>query len=706
MQISLKWINELLNIETVSLDYLIEKLTLGGFEVEEIVEMEINNQKIITLDISATANRSDSLSIQGISLEIAGLLNKPPKILKYSRNNFNWKQKIENLSEITLAKNDCSTFISFTVENLTNLTTPEWLKQKLLASGLSVENNLLDFQNYILLETGYPFEFYDLNKIKSKSNQNEFNLTLNWSKNTEKFIASDGLEYDLTDSILMLQANNLPIGIAGIIPNNAVRYSDDTNSLLIEASIFNAAKIRQQSRSLGLRTDRSARYEKSIKNTNLIESCYRLISLLRISNPKLSCKLHTIAQPGEQNLIPISLNYNTINKVLGPVTNSGKLNSTYIPIKKITNYLKRLNFNFTYDAVNLRWKVTSPSSRTDDILREIDLIEEIGRLHGFNHFLTHLPKIEKIGVEDFSYQTRKKLTACFINLGFNELIHYSLVSEKTYIDNETKLINPLLKDCSNLRSSLLPNLIKTIEENLKKGSFAIEGFEYGHIFSGYDPESFKEKEYIAGIFGGISAKSSWLDSSKPLSWFEAKGKIEQLFRKLNILIYWKAYNPVKDKTILHPYCTAELFLKNGIHLGIFGQIHPILSKKLNISSNLYLFEFDFTLLQNQIQINKLTTYEEYSLYPKIIKDLSFILNNDISFSELTKLLYFNGSKFLTEINLLDEYRGKSIPKNHTSLCLQLVFQSTERTLQNKEVENIITNLQLLLTKKFNITIRI
>jgi len=705
MQISLKWINELIDIENVDLNYLIDKLTLGGFEVEEILEIEINNQKTITLDISATANRSDSLSIQGISLEIACLLNKPLKILNYLNNNCEWKQKIENLSEISLAKNDCSLFLGLTIENLTNLTTPEWLKQKLLASGLTIENNLLDFQNYILLETGYPFEFYDLDKIKSISNNNELSLNLTYSKNKEKFIASDGVEYILDDSILMLKANYLPISIAGIISNNAVRYSKDTKSLLIEGSIFNSAKIRQQSRSLGLRTDRSARYEKSIKNTNLIESCYRLVSLLRISNPNLICKLYTIAQSVPQNLISICLNYKTVNKVLGPIKKSEKMNDRFLSVQTITNYLERLKFNYIYDKNNSIWKVTIPYLRSDDILCEIDLIEEIGRLHGFNNFLTQLPQIKKIGVEDFSYQTRKKLTTCFINLGFNELIHYSLVNEKTYLTNETKLINPLVKDYSNLRSSLLPNLIKTVQENLKKGNFTIEGFEYGHIFSGDNSRKFKEKEHVAGIFGGITTKSSWADSSKPLSWFEAKGKIEQLFKKLNILIYWKTYRTVKEKNILHPYCTGELYLTKGTSLGIFGQIHPILSKKLNISSDLYLFEFDFTVLQNQIQKNKLAIYDEYSFYPKIIKDLSFIIHNDISFNELKEILYLNGSKFLTEINLLDEYRGKSIPKNHTSLCLQLIFQSTEKTLQTKEVENIINNLQSLLIKKFNIVIR-
>ena len=161
MQISLKWVNELVNIEEINLDILIEKLTLGGFEVEEILEVEINRQKQIVLDISATANRSDSLSIYGISREIAALLDQPVKTSKYVTKNKNWRKIFEDNSEILSEDSDCSMFISIIVKNLTNQTSPKWLKEKLLSSGILPSNNLVDFQNYILLETGYPFEFYD-----------------------------------------------------------------------------------------------------------------------------------------------------------------------------------------------------------------------------------------------------------------------------------------------------------------------------------------------------------------------------------------------------------------------------------------------------------------------------------------------------------------------------------------------------------------
>jgi phenylalanyl-tRNA synthetase beta chain len=704
MQISLKWLNELVNIEDVNLDDLIEKLTLGGFEVEEILELEINNKKEITLDISATANRSDSLSIQGISREVAALLNKSLRSTKYSITNLNWKSDIEDLSSIIQNEQNCSTFIAMTLENLNDFTVPKWIKEKLLSSGITANNNLLDFQSYVLLETGYPFEFYDLDKIYSKLNESKFNLKIETATNNEQFLAANHTNYLLNESISIIKANELPISIAGIITKKDYCYSDKTTSLLIEGSIFNSTNIRQQSRSLGLRTDRSARYEKSLKNTNLLQSFYKLIYLLRISNPTLTCKFHTIKESEKQNSKPIVLQYKTIKEILGPIKEEITSN-IYIKPNLITNYLNRLNFNYIYDESNLTWKVNIPYLRSDDITLEIDLVEEIGRLHGFNNFLSRLPKIKTIGNEDSSYQIRKKITSCFLNLGFNELIHYSLVREKTFAINEIKLINPLIADYSNLRSSLLTSLIQTVEENLKQGNLLIEGFEFGHIFFRDILNDFKEKESLAGIFGGIERKSKWSNSLQPLTWFEAKGKLEQFFNQLNIVPEWETYELSKDNEIYHPYCTAQLYLDNKIELGTFGQINPILAKRLNIPSNLYLFEFDFELIRNQIQINKGSMYQNYSSYPKIVKDLSFIIHEDISFKKIKDLLYFNGTKFLSNIILLDEYKEESIPKHYISLCLQLTFQSDKKTLQNKEIENTITSLQLLLTDKLDAKIR-
>jgi phenylalanyl-tRNA synthetase beta chain len=705
MQISLKWINELVNIEDIELDELIDKLTLGGFEVEEILEVEINNKKEIALDISATANRSDSLSIQGISTEIKALLDKSNRSLNYSMKLNDLKQQLLVHTKVCEEQSDCNIFSSIIIENITNINIPKWVTKKLISAGIKPVQNLLDFQNYILLETGYPFSFYDCDKINAKLNNSDFNLTISKAQSNQPFLAINETEYNLDESILIVKANEVPISIAGIIESQEFAYSQTTTSLLIEASIFNAAKIRQQSRKLGVRTDRSTRYEKSLKNTYLIEALYRLILLLRISNPELHCKFHTMTKTMEQIPDPIILRSETVNEILGPSKNSKTGEFEYISIKNIENYLNRLNFTFSYDELKKSWQVIIPHSRTDDVTREIDLIEEIGRLHGFNNFLITLPKLKTVGIEDASYKTRKKITSALLNLGFNELIHYSLVNENTFINNEIKLVNPLVSEYSSLRMSLLPNLIKTVQENLKQSNSIINGFEYGHVFLADSISKFQEKEYVAGIFGGLKTKLTWSDSDTPVTWFEAKGKIEQLFYQLNVSVIYKNASNHSISNLFHTYRNAEVYLSSGLKMGIFGQMNPILANQLNLSSEFYLFEFDLEMIQDQIKLNQLTTYKSYSAYPKIIKDISFIIKQEITFNEIQELLYYNGTKFLSKINLLDEYKGNSIPAKHTSLCLQLIFQSNKKTLQNKEIEEIIKNLRNVLKDKFNATIR-
>lgn len=705
MQISLKWVNELVNIEEINLDILIEKLTLGGFEVEEILEVEINRQKQIVLDISATANRSDSLSIYGISTEIAALLDQPLKTSKCAVNNKEWRKIFEKKSETLSEDSNCSMFISIIVENLTNQTSPKWLKEKLLSSGILPSNNLVDFQNYILLETGYPFEFYDVKKIQSEVSNLQFSLSIEQAQGNPNFVTNNQVSYKLENSILTIQANEIPISIAGIIGADNFSISESTNSLLIEGSIFKASTIRQQSRKLGLRTDRSARYEKSIRPTYLKTSFYRLLSLLRISNPNLSLKLHTIKQMEEQPKVVILLRYKKINEILGPINSPTKIESKYISRKEVDHYLTRLKFEFTYDKSKEIWHVKIPHLRIEDIAREIDLIEEIGRLHGFNNFLTALPKISRIGNNDSHYKLKKKINSCLLNLGLNECIHYSLVNQSTFLTNEIDLVNPLLSDYSSLRLSLLPNLLKTVQENFQQKNKSLEGFEYGHVFSSSSKTKFEEKDHVAGVFGGIESKLSWTNSELGVSWFEAKGKIEQLFDQLNLLCYWKPCSNRNETKFFHPYRSAEIYSAEGKSFGIFGQIHPLLANKLNLASETYLFEFDLEMIEFQIQKNKLTFYKSYSLYPKIVKDLSLVIKNDIPFESIRKTLYSNGTEFLSEINLLDEYQGSSIPPKFKSLCLQFVFQSNRRTLETKEVDNILQQFQAILIQKFHANIR-
>jgi phenylalanyl-tRNA synthetase beta chain len=708
MRISFQWLNELIDLKNVNFDFLVEKLTLGGFEVEETFEFRINEQSDIILEISSTANRSDSLSIKGIAKEIAALLNTEYRTSPYVRPfldlNLIIQRLIEKTPSINSSVNGCSSFLMVNVQNINDHQSPNWLQQKLMASGIEPLNNLLDFQNYVTLETGYTFEFYDLEKVKSKVLQKNFTASLSYGKN-EKFLGPNGTNYTITPNILALKVEDTILSIGGIIPNKEFLYSPQSKSLLIEASIFNSKKIRQISRLIGVRTERSARYEKGLNSNKLNEALWRLLTLLKVSNSTLNCQLITAAKPQQLKEKTLFLKYKTLIKTLGPVIDPNTKRLIELDADQISQYLNRLKFQFTFDKKAVIWEIKIPDERNEDITREIDVIEEIGRLHGFNNFSTSLPSVTNVGHEDLSYQMRKKLTACLIGEGLTELINYSLVADQNF--QNIKIINPLVQDYSALRCSLLPNLLDTVSENFKQGNSCLEAFEYGHVFQTSTNNFFvDETEFIGGIFGGLELKTKWSNHSVYLSWFEAKGKIENIFNKLNIQIHWRNPSNQFFNEFLHPYRTSELYLSTGKRLGVFGQIHPLTAKKFTISPKSYLFEFNFETLKNEFKYQNLPVYLKYSAYPKIEKDLSFTVSREVSFEEVQNVIKIAGTNFLTSIRLLDEYRGENIPKSQTSLCVQLTFQSKSRTLVNKEIEKILDNITQILTEQFDISVRI
>jgi len=712
MRISINWINELINIQDIQLDNLIEKMTLGGFEVEDVIELTPFKKTTTVLDISATANRADSLSVYGLGKEMGSLLNKPIQKSTYHREINQQKEVLENI----LIKNaseeniNLSIFLGLTVKHLTNVCSPKWLQEKLISADIIPVNNLLDYKNYILLETGYPFEFYDLSKIKQTIKRDKFKLAIKTTEQNET-IKINNNDCLINNKILTLNANNQILGVSGVIPTDEYQYLESSSELLIEASIFNSKKIRQTSRALGIRTERSARYEKELMVSDFSEALLRLLLLLKINNPNVEFAYYTIYNKKTIIPAPIVLDYKNINKILGPIINQesdmGNELESYLTFKQISNYLDRLNFKYSYNNESQTWVVSILTSRINDISREIDLIEEIGRLHGFNNFKTCLPQVVEIGKEDLTYKLKKQLTLCFLNEGFTELIQYSLTNQN--LPNTISIVNPLFSECSQLRQSLLPGLVKTVNFNLKNTNLSLNGFEYGHIFKTDKLSKYKEIEYIAGVLGSQTNISHWSTNHKSISnldWFIAKGKLETIFHKLNLQVKWELENIKLYDQILHPYRTAKLTLDNGSELGVFGQIHPLLANKLNISDNIYLFELNFEIIKNKIKFTKLCLYNDYSTYPKITKDLSFLIDKSISFNKIKSVIQDSGSQFLSCIDLLDVYQTNEGQQNIQSLCVQLTFHAPNKTLVNTEIEYVMKNIQDNLIKNFNITLRI
>jgi|TARA_B110001450_G_C17660974_1_gene497189 phenylalanyl-tRNA synthetase beta chain len=723
MRVPLSWVNEFVNIENINLEDLIEKLTLAGFEVEEVLTLTINNKLETILDLSATANRPDSLSIRGISQEIAAVLNKPiNKNFNLSSKEFNTfltdPISLNNKLEITnhFDSSLCSDFLAIELEKFNFNIIPNWLKHKLICCDIQPQNNINDLINFILLETGYPFEFYDLEKIKMNLKCENYILNLKQIKNSENILLEnleDSLKLNSDSKILGLYANEELISLAGIETLKLYKPNKMTEQFLIEGSIFNSKLIRQTSRKIGLRTSRSARYEKRINNSEFLLAISRLLELIKNINNQVKFKIHTKKFETSGHEIKIPLQLKNINEILGPIVSnvepldSISNNVVYLTEKLVYEYLTRLNFKLKPTTIDptISWNVIIPFLRKDDITKEIDLIEEIGRLHGFNNFITKLPKIKQLGNPDLSYKFRIKLTSCFLNTGMNELINYSLVGINT--STSVKLNNPLTVDYANLRQSLLPKIIQNYNYNLKQGQEDFEGFEYGHVFKLNSKKKYHEKEVVSGILGNLKQHRNWNTKAHSLTWVQAKGKLELIFDKLDIQTYWKDLDQKQYENVLHPFRSATIYLKETNEvLGVFGQIHPIIFKKENLNSLQYVFELDFYKLRESENYKNVPMYQEYSIYPKIIKDISFIIDKQILYSEIETFISKYTQPLISKVELLDQYQGVNIPEDKISLCFKLTFQSNTKTLKTEEIDELLQILQKQLINKFDTVFRV
>ena len=865
-QLSLYWLNELLNLNGYNLDFFIKNLTINGFEVEDCLKVSYKSKSTIALQLSITANRGDALSLRGIAREIKMVMTRfkayqaePPvfKVFGVSRalrrrrkfrrrvgvfyggkafrlrkriyfNRYNrrrhlsvkrddkksmkwilrqtifkffwsventiyrspkWKPNRLYFKQPVFNTNDpkiFSRFLCFKLENLKNLKSPGWLQKRLAYSGIVPQNDLSDYKNYIFLESGYPFEFYDLKKITSKCDSENFKLNLSHASDI-KFTGTNNREYTLNQNILVLKANEEILSIAGVISNKDFAYSKDTDSVLIEGAIFHPKMIARQSRLLQLKTTRSNYYSKGgMDGCFFIQTWYRLLSLLKIANPQRKFKLHTSSYTSENESqiyhVPFVTWYawhevdifaswdfwlreKKIAQVLGEayyfqsiVYKQVYRKTKRLPCILIEDYLRKLDISYEfkylpgewqyfpiiygripipprstkrvlppnargwmpprkYGKPSRNWLLRVPNYRKADIKTETDMIEEFVRIYGVDKIISIYPQLTSYGIADLNYQTRREITQWLLNEGFNELISYSLVNEKIKNNQSISLLNPIANEYSSLRTSLLPNLIQIASENIKQGNKVFEGFEYGHIFSKDLKGEFFERECLSGIFGGIELREAWSEKSEYLSWFEAKGKIEKMFEKFNFPVVWNNLNDnsknLKDNDInlnfVHPYKAAKLYSKvTETFLGIFGELNPIIAKELAISSKFYLFEFDLRHLVTQYKkrkSNKSFDFKEYSSYPKLIKDLSFIIDKDLEIGSLLQFIYMSRTKFLSKLSLQDIYESDSLLSNQTSLCIQLVFQAKDKTLKNSDIEPWLKWITYKLKHTYNVVFR-
>ncbi len=657
-------------------------------------------------DLAITANRPDGMSVVGIAREISALLetklNFPELKTKYKTNVY----KNFNLCPEAITKNCLYSISNIETVNGKQLS-PEWLKDRLDKSGIKSINLLVDITNYILLEQGQPLHAFDKDKLSNligrKVSYEDFSVRK--ANNNENLLCLNGENYILNKNITIIACDDKPVAIAGVIGGLETAVNEDTSSIYLEGAVFNPVTIRKSSKELGIRTESSSRYEKGISYKNTLDSVTRAINILEeyfnILNPIINTSKEL-----DSTKILIPLRRERINKILGPIvirsenyeTNS-KLEKRYLSDTEISEKLKLIGCSLNIKEYG--WDVEIIPNRSQDLLREIDLIEEIARLIGYDMFDLNLPNPVKPGKLSSSQIALRKLKTGLIVNGFNEVLSYSLVPENK--NNLIKISNPLLLETSCLRDNIWQEHIKICNQNIKSGHDYCWIFEVGNVFS--NKPDFSQEEILNGAIYGNNKFEQWLGSNKDnnLTYYEARGKLKEALSTLNLKIEDRSTDSID---FLHPGRSSRLFTE-GNEVGYFGEIHPnLISNKIALKK-MYLFSLKLNnILKACTRQNKwITVYKQFPTVPKMERDINFIFNKKYQVSEIISQIKKSGKKLLEDVNLIDVYDDDSFDKEFISYTFRLSYRDSEKTLLDSDIAFLHDSIVEKIEKKFSTKLR-
>lgn len=710
MKFSWKWIKELINSPDITLEESINKLTLAGFEIETIDKKKDIND--ITLDLSITANRSDAASIIGITRELKTILKVPKPSSINTNIKFNTKNNqfhTININKSQFNNKNLSDIKITIIKNIQVKDSPGWLINKLKGCEIIQKDTLSNISKYINIKWGQDIEIFDINKINNKEFQQEL-LSIrhvNIKKYTDLINISNKNSNNFIES---LTYKNSIISLLGIKSNSDFYCNSNTSSIIILGHICKPKYIKNTIQLLKYKTEKSQKHLKVLSRHDFIKAYDETIDLvleLTNTNTYINYCSQYIWQQKNTELTHILINTQKIQYILGTINQERNLNT-----QEIIDILQKLNFE-PKQYQNLI-QVSIPEYRKHDIKREIDVIEEIGRIYGFNHFMDQLPQRQNIGYISKINILIKKIRHILKQLGLYEVIHYSLNNiEKNnfYIS----VHNPLQEDQTHLRHYLLYNLLNTLKYNKKQKNIFMECFEIGKTFQQQKSINNKKQTYykeninLAGIIGkNHFSKRLWSEKGKELSWFQAKGLLENLFEQIHAKVEWTHYksnnliirkNHKNIINICQPYKFAILTNKiNQNIIGIFGELNIKYSKDINPNYKNYIFEIDLIELIKSIHIKKHLSYifTKYSLYPSVTRNICLKLNQNITAELIKKILISHNQPLIESIEIIDEYYANSHQKESRNINYKITYRSLNKTLNESDINTIDSKLNQII----------
>ncbi len=661
-----------------------------GLNVEDVLGFE----KDYILHTAPTANRGDQMSVIGIARELSALFDRAMKVA-----DINVEEKKTNDFRVEIKDNDVCKYYSVGLLKGINIKpSPDWMQKRLLASGIRAINNVVDITNYVMLEYGTPLHAFDFDKLNGY-------LCVRRAEEGEKIVTLDEVERTMTRDTVVIATEKEPVCLGGVFGGHNSEIDENSKNLALEAAYFTAQSNRKSSRSVGYKSDACARYERGIDIKAVHKGLMRAVELLI---KYADAKFEGYVETGNNNPEPITitLRFPQIKRILGCDIDS----------EKALTILERLGFTIL-GKNEMACRVEVPSFRADDVTREVDLIEEIARINGYDQITPTLPA--RAGTAEIS--TAEKVMARVHDLmrsaGLNELQTSSLIGEPLLkqfnmtFDKEKAIYveNPASEDCTMLRQTLMASLLQCMKYNYDNGQKDFWGYEIGRSYlkigeTDEKNSGVKETLTLAGVITGSIQNSLWQTTGE-VDFYTVKGIIDKLLEELGLTRRIKftllAESPIAESHgCLHPYKTAVLTLlgKQPAVVGYYGEVHPEVRGKLKLNQNAFLFKLDLNMIIEAYN-ESVVRFKKLPQFPEVQRDLAVIVPAKTTWDELEKIVkkgvnnnVFNGCE------VFDVYQGEHVQEGFKSVAFRIKMQDAHATMTDDLIEVQMANVRATLKK--------
>ena len=635
----------------------------------------------VTMDIDVTSNRPDCMGHLGVARELAAGLDRPVKVDFMPAFTGTANPPGRDLVKVSIDEPDlCARYIGGVVKGVKVGPSPEWLQRRLRACGVRPINNVVDITNYVLLEYAQPLHAFDLAKISPAE------IHVRKARAGEKLRCLDGIERELSAEMLVIADSRQPVAIAGVIGGEETAVTDGTTDILLEAATFNGSSVRQTARELGIRTEASSRFEKGLPAELALAGARRAASLIAELAGGSVHREWADVYPRPQEPVRVRLRPALVDEVLG----------LHVPLEEAESILKRLNFHVRA-LEDGEWDVLPPVFRLDVTIPQ-DLVEEVGRVYGYDRIPPTLPgrrRNQWIPAVPSIGRRLDEAREVLAGAGFTETWNPALVSgrvlESLRVDaHAMRISNALSDDMDTLRTSLLPSLVGAVALNRDRGRQDVRVYEIASAFLA--PVGDKSEQPDEPMRLGVVASAGASAEAGRAAFYAVKSVLDASLAAVGAppCTYQRG-----AQELFHPGRCAAVVL-DGRLLGYIGELHPTVASTFKIEGRLMAIEID---VEPVLAAARIPRAQPLPRFPAIERDLAVMVEDHVAAGALLATINEVGGDFLAQARAFDEYHGPQVPEGHKSVAFTLTFRSPERTLTDAEVDKVMTEIKLGLQKR-------